>query len=180
MTHSVFWCATAPHCILGDVLSSTISVRTANGELLVLSRRCPHGGETPNYLKIGVNLEHYKQNKKQLSILWSMYIFSNFWGNKSAVAVSEQSQALSVLKICKSWGSVKRECSAGMEQTSGGRHSSLGTSGCAPEGKQTKSRIRCVPLCGHAPENAKTCRFCSETVLNVTKPVGARNSPVQR
>ena len=38
------------------------------------------GGEAPNYLKIGVNLEHYKQNKKQLSILWSMYIFSIFWG----------------------------------------------------------------------------------------------------
>ena len=95
-------------------------------------------------------------------------------GNKSAVAVSEQSQALSVLKICKSWGSVKRECSAGMEQTSGGRHGFLGTSGCAPEGKQTKSRIRCVPLCGHASENAQTRRFCSETVLNVTKSVGAR------
>ena len=78
---------------------------------------------------------------------------------------------MQILGVCKT----RVLCRNGSDQR--GRHDFLGTSGCAPEGKQTKSRIRCVPLGGHASENAQICRFCSETVLNLTKSVVSEIAP---
>ena len=88
VTHNVFWCAAAaPHCALRDGLSSTISSWLWRANYWFLQAGCAHSREAPNHLKIGTNLEHYKQNKKQLSLLRSMYVSPFSEGKKSAVAV---------------------------------------------------------------------------------------------